>query len=81
MVPKLLSVNIVDGVGESTLKGANLPQKWNAKGELVARIVGSADGAERSDINVECGEMVEGELSFFGGNGGKGDALVYATVL
>ena len=72
---------IVDGIGEPALKGANLPQERNTKGEFVTRIIGGANRAKRSDMNVECGEMVERELCFFGGNRGKGDTLADAAVL
>ena len=51
------------------------------EGELVSRIGGCADRAEGCDIDVECGKMVKRELSFFGRNGGKGCALVEATLL
>ena len=59
---------VVDGIGEPALKGANLPQERNTKGEFVTGIVGGTNRAKWSDVNVECGEMVEGELCFFGGN-------------
>ena len=52
---------VVDGIGEPALKGANLPQERNTKGEFVTRIIGGANRAKRSDMNVECGEMVERE--------------------
>ena len=59
---------VVDGIGEPALKGANLSQERDAKGEFVTWIVGGANRAKWSDVNVECGEMIQGELCFFSGN-------------
>ena len=41
------------------MKGADLPEDRNFKGEFVPRVAGVANGSERSDENVECGEVVE----------------------
>ena len=68
MIPKLLGVYVENGTGEPALKGANLSQKRDAKREFVTWIVGGANGAKGSDMNVECGKMIEGELCFFGRN-------------
>ena len=59
---------VVNGIGEPTLKGANLSQERDAKGEFVTWIVGGANRAKGSDVYIECGEMIEGKLCFFGGN-------------
>ena len=68
MVPQLLGMYVEDGIGEPALKGANLPQKRDTKGEFITWIAGGANGAIRSDVNVKCREMIKGELCFFGGN-------------
>ena len=81
LIPKLLRVNLVNGVGEPALKVAYLPQQWSTEGELVSRIVGSANGAKRRDENVESGKVIEGELCFFGWDGGEGSTLIDAALL
>ena len=72
---------VVNGIGEPTLKGANLSQERDAKGEFVTRIAGGTNGAKRSNVNVKCGKMIKGELCLFSGNLGKGNALADATML
>ncbi len=57
--PKFLRVDIKDGVGEPTLEGADLSKERNFEGEFVPRVAGVANGSERSDENVEGGEVVE----------------------
>ena len=62
---------IKNGVGESTLEGANLPKERNFEGEFVARVDGVANGSKRSDEYVEGGKVVECELCFFSWNRGE----------
>ena len=52
-------MNVVDGVGEPALEGANLTQERYLEGEFVTRVVGIANGTERSDEDVEGGKVVE----------------------
>ena len=59
LVPKLLRVNLINGVGEPALKGADLPKQGGTEGELVSRIARGADGAKRRDKDVESGEVIE----------------------
>ena len=56
---------VIDGVGQPALKGANLPQERDAKREFVTWIARGANRAIGSDVNVERGEMIQGELCFF----------------
>ena len=49
-----LGVDFIDGVGKPALQGTNFSKEWGVEGELVARIGGCADRAERGDKNVEC---------------------------
>ena len=57
--PEFLCVDVVNGVGEPALEGANLTQERNFEGEFVTRVVGVANGTERSDEDVEGGKVVE----------------------
>ena len=51
------------------------------EGEFVTGIGGGANGAKRSEINVESRQMHKGKLSFFCGNGNECHAFVKAAVL
>ena len=49
--------------------------------EFVTGIGGSTNVAKRGEIDVESGEVIEGELCFFGRDGGEGNTLADATKL
>ena len=59
LIPKFLRVDIIDGVGEPALEGADLAKKRRPEGKFVTRVVGVANGAEWSDEYVEGGEVVK----------------------
>ena len=59
LIPKLLRVNLVNGVSEPVLKGADLTKQGCTEGKLVSRIARGADGAKRRDKDVESGEVIE----------------------